>query len=218
MKRQILFLIMVITGLFVKGQTTEILYLNKHLQPVSESKAVYKKVTSLQDGILTIRDIDLKRQTEMLSQYKNKIPVGKWQELKRGKVQSEIDFDNLVYLTVEQLKKDVNLRDGSTFDSTGFIKPSFIGGDEARIRFLQETIEYPRYSRENGKQGKVEVSFIVTREGNIERPTITKGASPHIDYEAVRVIKLMPKWNPATLNGKPVDVLFTMPVKFTLVG
>lgn len=218
MKKQILLFIIAITVLFAKGQTTETLYLNKHYKPVSESKAMYKKITSLHDGITTVRDIDLKRNTESVMQFKNNVPVGKWQELKDGKVESEIDFNSLVYLTLEQFKADVNLRDGSTFDSTGFIKPSFIGGDEARIRFLGDNTYYPQFSRENGKQGTIYISFILTKEGNIERPTITRGASPHIDYEAVRVIKLMPKWNPATLNGKPIDVIFTMPVRFTLVG
>lgn len=216
MKKGFLFLMILITGLIVRAQHADTVFLNKRYEPTVASKAAYLQIKSIKDGIQTNRFIDLKRMTERVEQYKNKKPVGKWQQIKEGVVENEIDLGSVVYLSKEQLKKEVNLIDATDYDTAGFVKPSYVGGDKARISFLGENLIYPQYSRENGEQGQVSVTFILTKEGKIERPTVTTSAGAHLDYESVRVILLMPKWNPATMNGKPVDVLFTMPLKYTL--
>jgi protein TonB len=45
---------------------------------------------------------------------------------------------------------------------------------------------------------------------------VTKSVDPLLDKEAVRVISLMPKWNPARHNGERVDAKYTLPVTFRL--
>lgn len=96
--------------------------------------------------------------------------------------------------------------------------PSFPGGDEARIRFLQENIEYPQMARESGIQGTVYVTFVVEPNGSVSGVRVLRGIGGGCDEEAVRVIKKMPKWNPGKQRGKPVRVQFNMPIKFTLQG
>lgn len=96
--------------------------------------------------------------------------------------------------------------------------PSFPGGDEARIRFLQENIKYPQIARESSIQGTVYVTFVVEKNGNVTDVRILRGIGGGCDEEAVRVIKAMPKWNPGKQRGKPVRVQFNMPIKFTLAG
>lgn len=96
--------------------------------------------------------------------------------------------------------------------------PSFPGGDESRIKFLQENIKYPTMARESGIQGTVYVTFVVERGGNVTDVKILRGIGGGCDEEAIRVIKAMPKWNPGKQRGKPVRVQFNMPIKFTLAG
>lgn len=96
--------------------------------------------------------------------------------------------------------------------------PSFPGGDEARIRFLQENIDYPQMARESGIQGTVYVTFVVEPNGSVSGVRVLRGIGGGCDEEAVRVIKKMPKWNPGKQRGKPVRVQFNMPIKFTLQG
>ncbi|HNS18657.1 MAG TPA: energy transducer TonB [Bacteroidales bacterium] len=96
--------------------------------------------------------------------------------------------------------------------------PSFPGGEEARIRFLQENIEYPQMARESGIQGTVYMTFVVEPSGSVSAVRVLRGIGGGCDEEAIRVIQKMPRWNPGKQRGKPVRVQFTMPIKFTLQG
>lgn len=96
--------------------------------------------------------------------------------------------------------------------------PSYPGGDEARIKFLQENIKYPQMARESGISGTVYVTFVVERDGSVTDVKVMRGIGGGCDEEAIRVIKAMPKWNPGKQRGKPVRVQFNMPIKFTLAG
>lgn len=96
--------------------------------------------------------------------------------------------------------------------------PTFPGGDEARIKFLQNNIVYPVMAKESGIQGTVYVTFVVEKDGNVTAVKILRGIGGGCDEEAVRVIKAMPKWQPGKQRNKPVRVQFNMPIKFTLAG
>ena len=94
--------------------------------------------------------------------------------------------------------------------------PEFPGGEEARIKFLYKHINYPLIAKENGIQGKVYVTFVVSKTGQISGVKVVRGIGGGCDEEAVRVIQLMPPWIPGRQNGKPVPVQFSLPLKFTL--
>lgn len=96
--------------------------------------------------------------------------------------------------------------------------PSFRGGDEARIRFLQENMKYPQMARESGIQGTVYVTFVVERNGSVTDVKVLRGIGGGCDEEAIRVIQAMPSWIPGKQRGKPVRVQFNMPIRFTLAG
>lgn len=66
-------------------------------------------------------------------------------------------------------------------------------------------------------QGRAIVQFIVDKEGNIVQPKVVRGVDPYLDKEALRVVGLMPKWEPGELDdGTKVAVRFTIPVMFRL--
>ncbi len=96
--------------------------------------------------------------------------------------------------------------------------PSFPGGDAERQKFLGSNIVYPQQATENGIQGTVYVSFVVDSKGNITDAKILRGIGGGCDEEALRVVKMMPKWHPGKQNGKQVRVLFNMPIYFKLQG
>jgi protein TonB len=96
--------------------------------------------------------------------------------------------------------------------------PDYPGGDAARMQFLQDNIKYPQMARESGIQGTVYVTFVVETDGSVTDVRVLRGIGGGCDEEAIRVIKLMPKWNPGKQRGKPVRVQFNMPIKFTLQG
>jgi protein TonB len=95
-------------------------------------------------------------------------------------------------------------------------QPGYPGGDESRIRFLQENIKYPEEAKELGIQGKVFVTFVVEVDGSITDVRVLRGIGGGCDEEAIRVVRSMPKWVPGKQRGVPVRVQFNLPIKFTL--
>lgn len=94
--------------------------------------------------------------------------------------------------------------------------PEFPGGIKAMYNFISNNLKYPIEAVENRTSGKVFVRFIVRKDGSITDLKILKGIGYGCDEETVRVFSQMPKWNPGTQNGIPVNVAFTAPVNFTL--
>ncbi len=94
--------------------------------------------------------------------------------------------------------------------------PSFPGGDAARKKYLSGKLKYPVQASENGIQGAVFVSFVVKTDGSLANIKILHGIGGGCDEEALRVVKLMPRWKPGRQNGKSVRTLINMPVYFKL--
>ena len=94
--------------------------------------------------------------------------------------------------------------------------PEFPGGMKECMKFLSNNIKYPQISQVNGVQGRVIVQFVVNADGTIVDPVVVRGVDPYLDKEALRVIKLMPKWKPGKQRGKAVRVRYTQPVLFRL--
>jgi len=95
-------------------------------------------------------------------------------------------------------------------------QPGYPGGEEARIKFLQDNIKYPEEAKELGIQGKVFVTFVVEIDGSITAVNVLRGIGGGCDEEAIRVVKAMPRWVPGKQRGVPVRVQFNLPIKFTL--
>lgn len=83
-------------------------------------------------------------------------------------------------------------------------------------KFLSDNLNYPAEARENRISGKVAINFIVDEEGNIIETKIIHSVGFGCDEEALRVIKLMPKWKPGLMHGKPVKVSFNQAITFQL--
>ena len=84
------------------------------------------------------------------------------------------------------------------FDVVGGVDlmPSFTGGYQALLEFLQENIKYPEQAEKDSVFGKVVVKFVVETDGSITNPQVVKSVHPLLDAEALRVISIMPKWEP----------------------
>ncbi|HEY8782320.1 MAG TPA: TonB family protein [Mucilaginibacter sp.] len=94
--------------------------------------------------------------------------------------------------------------------------PEFPGGLDAFLRFLNSHIRYPDAAKKNNTSGRVIVSFVVERDGSLTDVKVARGIGDGCDEEAVRLIKSSPKWKPGIQNGKPVRVLYSIPIAFSL--
>lgn len=94
--------------------------------------------------------------------------------------------------------------------------PEFVGGESAMLEFIKNTIKYPDEAKKEGIQGRVFISFIVEKDGQISNVEVLRGIGGGCDEEAMRVVKSMPNWTPGQQRGNPVRVQFRMPIKFAL--
>jgi len=94
--------------------------------------------------------------------------------------------------------------------------PEFPGGLKKFYQYLSRNINYPREDRKKKIEGTVFMSFVVEKDGRLTDVFVTKGVSPQIDAEAVRVISASPKWNPGIQFGKPIRVRYNINVNFKL--
>lgn len=95
--------------------------------------------------------------------------------------------------------------------------PEFPGGIKAMMTFINQNISYPDEAKKQNKQGKAVVNFIVDTDGSICEVEILRSAgNEHLDKEAIRVVSSMPKWIPATKDGKAVRTQFALPISFKL--
>jgi TonB family protein len=94
--------------------------------------------------------------------------------------------------------------------------PNYPGGVDKFYKFLQQNIKYPAEAKNKNIQGKVFVSFIVEKDGSLSDVKAIHDPGAGCGPEAVRVMKLSPKWNPGVQNGHKVRVQYTLPISFTL--
>ena len=94
--------------------------------------------------------------------------------------------------------------------------PSFVGGSSALMAWLAVNAKYPVEAQKNGISGRVIVSFIIERDGSVSHVEVTRAVDPILDKEAVRVVELMPKWNPGKQDGQPVRVKYSVPILFRM--
>lgn len=92
-------------------------------------------------------------------------------------------------------------------------EPKFKGDFGA---YLSKNIHYPSVDKENNVQGKVFVQFVVEKDGSLTDIKVLRSPDESLGDEAVRVLKASPRWTPGIQNGKPVRVMYTVPISFTL--
>jgi len=177
------------------------------------------------------------KKEEHYSNDEEKIKDGKYIEwYENGCIRSEIDYvankthgQLLTYWKNGTLKrmdfyKEGKFIDGQCFNEQGdtipyfkYIKlPQFPGGEKSMIKFLADHIKYPQMPRKQGIEGQSVYKFAVSPEGKVVRIELIKSLHPLMDKEALRVIRLMPNWEPGLLDGEPVLTYYTLPVSFRL--
>ena len=98
----------------------------------------------------------------------------------------------------------------------GFALAEYLGGSEAMADYIAKSVVYPEKAKADNVQGKVYVQFVVETDGSIAEATVLGGVGGECDDEALRVVKSMPKWQPATFKGKPVRSKYVIPINYKL--
>jgi TonB family protein len=123
-----------------------------------------------------------------------------------------------IYQNGEAVKVEFWDEQGNPVEPTDVLEkdPEFPGGEKAMLQFIQQHIIYPELSREMGEQGTIYVNFTVGGDGKIYDVNVLMGVSYLLDNEAIRVVKKMPDWVPGFSHNRVMDVLYLIPIKFTI--
>jgi len=94
--------------------------------------------------------------------------------------------------------------------------PLHVGGDvKAPVAINRSKPNYTDSARKARITGIVIIEAIVNKQGDVEQAKVLKGLPLGLSEQATEAVKQW-KFHPGTLNGQPVDVIFTLTVNFTL--
>lgn len=95
-------------------------------------------------------------------------------------------------------------------------KASFPGGIEALYEFISSKYVLPEEVKKKKLKGEIMLQFVVTSSGVISNVKVLNTTDcPACEQEAIRLLGRMPKWKPATINGKAISSMYKMPIKYT---
>lgn len=166
--------------------------------------------SSFHEGLIFKRLIAMKKQAKNVSPWK------------LGVLSALCALLVIAFACSEDPNKDLSAEQGKRDAMQGEIftvvesQPEFKGGAEAFFKYLMTEMKYPKEAREKGIEGRVEVEFVVDKDGALSDVKAVKGIGAGCDEEAVRVLKNAPAFKPGTQNGKPVRVRMVVPIVFKL--
>lgn len=103
------------------------------------------------------------------------------------------------------------------FPMAGWARPVKVEGDVKPPKVVNQVPpDYPASARENKIEGTVVLNTVIDAQGRVRNPTIAESSgNADLDRSAVDTIA---QWTfqPATLDGKPIEVYYTLTIRFTL--
>jgi protein TonB len=95
--------------------------------------------------------------------------------------------------------------------------PQFPGGKLALRRYINDNLTYPFEALKHNIQGKVNVEFVVEKDGTLTQiRTVGTKLGYGLEEQAVKIFHAMPKWIPGKQDGINVPVYMMIPILFTI--
>ncbi len=187
---------------------------------------LYRQTTGTGYGHITnnFKSINLKKRIVMMN--KSKTRFGAWKALTALPVAAVLMVVGCKPATVEkadtkeaQMDEATVVEDDTIYETLVHpveVDPEFPGGNEALYKYLAQNIKYPEKAKADKIEGRVVVGFVIEKDGSISNAEVRRSVNVEMDAEALRVINAMPKWQPGTMEGKPVRVHYNIPITFKL--
>lgn len=175
-----------------------------HENQISDEEIITLKSTLLDDGRMKIEGT-----VEDMEEFKKRFSEAN---------SFKIETDSLGNIFLVQKKEELpkTLKGDEQIFFIVEEMPEFPGGEPELRKFIANHIEYPAEAQENGIQGRVYVTFVVDKNGEVANAKIARGVDPALDKEALRVVNSLPKWIPGKQRGQTVNVSYTVPINFAL--
>lgn len=89
----------------------------------------------------------------------------------------------------------------------------FVCFQKQLIRFVQKEYRFTDFMQRMNLSGNMYLNFIVEKDGTVSNVEVIRGSDPILEKEAIRVIESLPKLTPAKTGGRPVRMIYTVPVR-----
>ena len=197
-------------------------------EEMDADKAAEAELTKAEEAKTEEADKVAEAKAEVAKAEDAKAEEAKAEEAKAAEVAKaaeEVKAEEAKAVEQSKLNAEVKVKNKAQADTTKKKKywdcipetmPQFPGGQKVMMKYLAANIKYPATAAKYKKQGRVIVTFTVRKDGSVTHAKIAKSIDPELDAEALRVVRAMPKWTPGTQFGKPVNVKYALPVKFSL--
>jgi TonB family protein len=119
---------------------------------------------------------------------------------------------SLLYADVTTIFKTLT---GKTYEIKNR-KAMYPEGDYSLLEFIARNIKYPISAIEKKVSGKVYIGAFIDQQGDLKEAKVLYGVDKDLDEEALRVVKLITRWLPEIVEGKPVQSALTIPVTFEI--
>lgn len=121
---------------------------------------------------------------------------------------------------VEEVEEDISvpfavIEDVPIFPGCEGAKDKKACFQEMMQKHIRKNFRYPEIAQEMGVQGRVNVIFVIQKDGSIGDIRM-RGPDKNLEAEALRIIKKLPKMTPGKQRGRPVKVPFSIPITFKL--
>jgi TonB family protein len=155
------------------------------------------------------KDFEIQHQWE--GKVKNGLRNSIWKAYRNGTLELEEQYNN------------GNFEFGKRFDGADLIEYESLeeaaepeNGLISFYKFVGKTMRYPAEARRKGIEGKVFIEFVVNHDGSLSN--INSIQAPHavLADEAIRVVRMAPKWKPGKQRGKVVRQKMVVPLIFRL--
>ena len=138
----------------------------------------------------------------------------------------EVNSDNEIDKLFEDISEELEIKEEEETTDEVFMvveeMPRFKDCLDAQctqieiMKYISKNTIYPKTAKENFIMGRVFVSFVVNKNGEVDRVKVLRGVDQYLDAEAVRVVQSMPKFKPGKQRGKTVNVQYNVPINFKL--
>lgn len=115
--------------------------------------------------------------------------------------------------TAQKVSNKADVKDKDLYTMANIEKlPEFPGGLTEFYKFIGKKFKMPAEAQKNKLEGKAYMQFIIEKDGSLSDIKTLQDPGYGIGDEATRVLKLSPKWTAATQEGKPVRVMYSLPI------
>lgn len=212
-----------------KAQKIDTIYFNANWEKTDSSNYAYYRIAVKEKNLFFVKDYYKSNKLQMKGVFKSLDPEVKQGDFiwyfPNGRVNQKSYFENNLIKRTKIWNTNgelINLN-RSVFTADAYItatfkeidrKPTFPSGEIEMNKFIHDNLKYPEEMSSQKITGSVTLKFTVSINGEITNIKVKKTLHPTLDNEAIRVLKMMPRWQPARQNNHFVKMQTTQTFNF----